>query len=427
MAVKSSVFQRAQLGLESPAGTLATVNRRMPNLMVAMSPKWETKKYRGQGYKATNIVAPNKFWTDFTYDGPMTYGEMTWILASVFGLATPTAGAGASQAWAFAPSLSSPDTPATYTIEQGDFASGYRTRYGLIQDATFSITRDELKVSGKGIGQQFETDLLLTSLNALNTVTITGAPAGGTFTVTIGGQTTATIAYNATAAAVKTAIELLSSVGTGNSVVGGGALPGTPVTIKLTGPAGGQAITVNGAGLTGGSSPAIANVATGGTGAASVENVPMIASTVDVFIDPTFGGIGTTRVPGAFTADVGLTNRWGPEWILDSTKPSWASPVETVPAATLKLSMESNPTSDAFVALINAATTKYMRIQATGPIISGGTTYLFQLDIPFTGTDMGGFKDVAGVWTADWVFEPMSDQNANFFMRALLTNTVSAL
>ena len=37
----------------------------------------------------------------------------------------------------------------------------------------------------------------------VQTVTITGGPTGGTFTLTWGGQTTAAIAYNATAATVQ--------------------------------------------------------------------------------------------------------------------------------------------------------------------------------------------------------------------------------
>ena len=64
-------------------------------------------------------------------------------------------------------------------------------------------------------------------------VTVTGT--GGTFTLTIGGQTTAPIAYNATAAVVDTAIELLSSVGTGGATVTG-TTASTGLTITITNP-----------------------------------------------------------------------------------------------------------------------------------------------------------------------------------------------
>lgn len=74
--------------------------------------------------------------------------------------------------------------------------------------------------------------------------------SGGTFTITVGGQTTTAIAHNATPATVKTAVELLSSVGASNSAVTGTLAGG--LTIHVTVPFSG-AITGNGTNLTGGS------------------------------------------------------------------------------------------------------------------------------------------------------------------------------
>ena len=54
---------------------------------------------------------------------------------------------------------------------------------------------------------------------------------GGTFTLTLSGQTTAPIAYNATAAAIQTALEALSNVGAGNVQVTG---TGTVATANQT-------------------------------------------------------------------------------------------------------------------------------------------------------------------------------------------------
>ena len=78
------------------------------------------------------------------------------------------------------------------------------------------------------------------------TVTI-GAASAGTFTLTVGGQTTAGIAYNAAAAAVKAALELLSTVGAGNATVTGSA--GGPYAVELVN---GGVLTGSGAGRTGG-------------------------------------------------------------------------------------------------------------------------------------------------------------------------------
>ena len=62
-------------------------------------------------------------------------------------------------------------------------------------------------------------------------VTIGGSPTGGTFTLSFGGQTTTDIAFNATAAAVQSELEALSTLDAGDVVVSGAA--GGPYTVKI--------------------------------------------------------------------------------------------------------------------------------------------------------------------------------------------------
>src|SRR3954462_12938533 len=79
-----------------------------------------------------------------------------------------------------------------------------------------------------------------TPANEVQTLTITGTPTGGTFRLSFRGVTTATIAYNATAAAVQAALEAISTVGTGNVTGTGGPLPGTGVVLTFVGQLAGQ-------------------------------------------------------------------------------------------------------------------------------------------------------------------------------------------
>lgn len=97
-----------------------------------------------------------------------------------------------------------------------------------------------------------------TNQDDVQTVTITGTPAGGYFTLTFNGKTTGHIAYNASAADVATALAALSNVGTGNVAGSGGGLPGTPVVITFQGLLANlpqNVMTASGAGLTGGTAP----------------------------------------------------------------------------------------------------------------------------------------------------------------------------
>ncbi|HLY32764.1 MAG TPA: hypothetical protein VKQ36_17205, partial [Ktedonobacterales bacterium] len=139
----------------------------------------------------------------------------------------------------------------------------------------------------------------------LQTVTITGGPTGGTFTLSYKGQTTSAIAYNAAASAVQTALLALSTIGAGNATVSGSA--GGPYTVAMVGTLAQDttALTANGGSLTGGTSPNVAiaanpfyyllnadvavNVTKIGAYGKSSEGVYMRQIDGAIFEDPTWG------------------------------------------------------------------------------------------------------------------------------------------
>lgn len=96
--------------------------------------------------------------------------------------------------------------------------------------------------------------------NDVQTVTVTGTPDGGTFTLTFGGQTTSAIAYTATASTVQTALRALSSVPTPAEVSVSGSAGG-PYTVTFTGSLTGVGsvalMTADATGLTGGTNPGV--------------------------------------------------------------------------------------------------------------------------------------------------------------------------
>ena len=100
----------------------------------------------------------------------------------------------------------------------------------------------------------------IAGINTVQTITLTGAPTGGTFTLSYGGQTTSALAYNINAAALTTALSGLSSIGSGNVLVTeeSGAVSG-PWTVEFQGALGARPITAMTAtpSLTGGTDPGI--------------------------------------------------------------------------------------------------------------------------------------------------------------------------
>ena len=109
----------------------------------------------------------------------------------------------------------------------------------------------QVRIDPTGVGGADGTD-------EVQLVTITGAPAGGTFTLTFDGETTAPIAFNAPASAVQAALLALASLAIGDVVVTGSA--GGPYTLSFGGDFTEDdvaTLTATGA-FTGGTAPAIA-------------------------------------------------------------------------------------------------------------------------------------------------------------------------
>ena len=140
----------------------------------------------------------------------------------------------------------------------------------------------------------------------VQTVTITGTPDGGTFTLSYNGQTTAPIAFGAAAAAVQAALIALSNIGPTDVVVTGGPGPGTPWIVTFASTLGNvNQMSANGAGLTGGVAPAVAVTTT----TPGISPLAIGYKAPEVGITPNPNGIGLefwTRniVDGAANADL---------------------------------------------------------------------------------------------------------------------------
>jgi hypothetical protein len=120
---------------------------------------------------------------------------------------------------------------------------------------------------------------------------------GGTYTLTFGGQTTAAIAFDATAAQVQAALRALSTIGSSGVTVTGAA--GGPYTITFGGPLSGlpQAeMTTDDTNLTGGAGTAVvAEVTTGVRG--DYRGAPVKQPLIDTTNRKIFENTGTAARP----------------------------------------------------------------------------------------------------------------------------------
>ena len=171
---------------------------------------------------------------------------------------------------------------ANVTISRPNFGDANKRVYGGYIRFTPQGGGQVLRVPYAGYGGDYQFIPVMTGggtaacggTNEVQPVAITGSPTGGSFTLSFtppgGGaaQTTAAIAFNATATAVRTALEALPGIGVGNVNATGGPLPGAAVNVVFQGTLGCQDIPQMTAtsSLTGGTSPTV-TVTTSTTGA----------------------------------------------------------------------------------------------------------------------------------------------------------------
>lgn len=168
------------------------------------------------------------------------------------------------------------------------------------------------------------------STNEVQTATITGTPTGGTFKLSFRGAETASIAYNAAAATVQSALQALRTIGSGNVTVSGSA--GGPYTITFTGALAGHnvpLIVLSTNALTGGTTPTVGIVqTTAGVGYATgaIYNREAIAldlrrgMRIEPDRDPSrrWTELNTTMVYAVGT----WRNDWGIRLVSDATAPN---------------------------------------------------------------------------------------------------------
>jgi hypothetical protein len=150
----------------------------------------------------------------------------------------------------------------------------YKTALGItgtVDDAKHDAALSAAEQAVVNFTQRDFTKTLVGGVNEVQTVSLTGNPTGGHFTLTFNEQTTSNIQHNASAATVLGKLENLSTIAAGAITVTGSA--GGPWTVTFIGELGSQNVpTITGADtLTGGTSPAVSvSTATAGVAGTSV-------------------------------------------------------------------------------------------------------------------------------------------------------------
>lgn len=435
MADRAQVFEQASIGTEvlGSSGVAVAATRTLASLKVTATPDPDVKTFIPSGLKFASAAVLLKETTGIKLDGIGTYNELLYPAAGILTnpVITTPAGAVKARKQVFSMSSSAPDSPRSYSLELGNSAvRSWHVPWVQMVDFGLTISRkDGVKATGSALGQAIIDD-------RVRWLNITGAPAGGNLTITVGGQTTANIAYNATATAIQTAIAALSNVGAGNVVVIGGPLPGSPVRIRFTGiyeytPV--PVVIVNGAGLTGGTAPA-ATIGRNSPAATQLDIIPISPTQIDVWAAPTYAGLaGATKFDRNFKIDWKLGGRYAPIMPLNTSNGSgFGGMVEQQPKGTFSMDVGADDVGMGFLANLRRGETVFVRTGATGPNIEIVSTvafpYLFQLDVACKLTKISELKDIDGqlmgvTYSGEWAHDPTWGKATEL----MLQNDIAAL
>jgi hypothetical protein len=424
---RAAVFNQSRFGVESLAaqGVAVAAIKRLLATSLDPEPNIPTIPFRALGSLSPTTAVQQKEWSQGNIAGDLAYNDLTYLYNSYLKSVSPStpAGATSTRRWSFIPNQFTPDTYQTFTIDRGSTAGAERWQYCLVNSLTHRWTRTEAVQTGTFMGQQLQEQVMLAggqsditplpidpksvslyvgsgfSTNNVQTVTIGGAPTGGTFTLTLDAQTTAPIAFNATGATVQTALQLLANINASVTVTGAAGGPYTVTFLDRLAGTNQSLLTGNITLLTGGA--------------------------------PTFTAVNTT--PGSMTKlvrassfELVLPERFGFGFTLNQGDPSFSYYVNRGIEPTVTLVLEHDSTSAGYMATLRARTLNYLCMVAWGLPIETNFANCLRIFFPFRFIQSVR-GDVDDVYASTYTLNLMYDSVFSGFFQADLDNAITAL
>lgn len=169
-------------------------------------------------------------------------------------------------------------------------------------------------------------------------------------------------------------------------------------------------------------------------GATDVELQPMLASNFDMFVDPTFGGLGTTKLGRLFDGTLAYDNKYGAIWPVDSAQDSFAGTVETAPTLTFTAIMEADAAGMGYLDTLRRGDTVFGRIRNIGPeiynlgtFVASPLHYQMTIDIALKVHNIGRFSDQEGVYAVEFVFHGVEDSGWDKAIHVEIIDKTAAL
>lgn len=161
----------------------------------------------------------------------------------------------------------------------------------------------------------------------------------------------------------------------------------------------------------------------------AVEEAIILPTHVDVYIDPTSGALGTTKLLRVLGVNWSLGDRFNPVWVLNSAQPSFVAHVEAELSSEITLTLEADAQAMALLTTMRAGATQFLRIKATDTRNAGAATekYSLTLDQAVKVSDVGDFSDEDGVYAIELTFSVVYDATWTKALEVAAVNKLTAL
>jgi hypothetical protein len=168
MAIRSSVNQVIQLGVESTPGSPVACSKLLQAFAWTLGAKPTTKQYRGTGRQYPSASTELMEYASGKISGPGDFNQLLYPISSVLGKVSPVAHGASSTAkdWIFVPGLtgSYAANAQTYTLQNGDSNDAEQYAFAVFTGFSYSFTRkQEVTIGGELIAQTFTDAVTLTA------------------------------------------------------------------------------------------------------------------------------------------------------------------------------------------------------------------------------------------------------------------------
>lgn len=436
-ASRADVNQLLLMGVETTIGAAVGATKKFPSLSIEPERVQDDQFYRPAGQIVPGSGVKHREWSEPKYKLALDYNELAYIFSGLFGAAVITNPSGSAYQWVWSPTDSDFGTPKTFTNRMGDTLASSLVPGLYFNSLTMKLDDGTAEVSGDCFGYAIDDNagpISATLTDEVQQIVITGSPTGGTFTLTFGANTTAAIAYNADAATIQAALEAIASVGVGNVRVYGSGLPSGVITVlfcKTLGATNVAAMTATGS-LTGGTTPAvvISTTQAGGGSYTTIAQQPVSKNQFDMYIDTTFGAIGTTKFCDALEVELSIPKIREMVKVLCTYYPSFKDAVAiAVEQMTARMTLIKNTDVITFMNTFNGPTkpTQYVRWQMLGATITGAHKYTLTIDMAIKCGTPKERRNVKGVYAYDVNGQFVSDASLGGPIKITLKNTLSGL